>query len=308
MTTMTEVRFGLGLESGNHQVADMLRHARIADAVGLDFFSIGDHPLFADRVDAYATLGYLLGATSDISGAVMCTNLLSRPAPILARTIAGLSAHSGGRVILPLGAGGLWEEIVALGVPLLSPGERVRHLEEAIILLQTLTGGGEPVTFDGEFYQVQKLPPAAAPTPPIWVGIGGPKGLAVTGRLADGWIPPHAADWHSATVANGWPIVHQAAVAAGRDPHEVGIAYLVAGRITADPVPTAQTRDETGRWAGGGVRQWVEELTYAVLEAHACAFNYLVPPGAPSLDEVTLRRWTDEVVPAVKEAVRAERR
>jgi alkanesulfonate monooxygenase SsuD/methylene tetrahydromethanopterin reductase-like flavin-dependent oxidoreductase (luciferase family) len=36
--------------------------------------------------------------------------------------------------------------------------------------------------------------PAAAPTPPVWVGVGGPKGLAVTGRNADGWIPPHAAD------------------------------------------------------------------------------------------------------------------
>ena len=76
-----------------------------------------------------------------------------------------------------------------------TPGARIRALEEAIIVVRALACGGEPVTFDGEFYyKVTKLMPAAAPTPLVWVGVGGPKGLAVTGRNADGWIPPHAAD------------------------------------------------------------------------------------------------------------------
>jgi alkanesulfonate monooxygenase SsuD/methylene tetrahydromethanopterin reductase-like flavin-dependent oxidoreductase (luciferase family) len=67
-----------------------------------------------------------------------------------------------------------------------SPGARIRALEEAIIVARALTGEGEPVTFDGEFYKVTKLMPAGAPTPPVCVGVGGPKGLAVTGRNADG--------------------------------------------------------------------------------------------------------------------------
>ncbi|MGP0047823.1 MAG: LLM class flavin-dependent oxidoreductase [Solirubrobacteraceae bacterium] len=113
MNPNCKVLFGLGLEAGVDQVSEMLRHVRLADDAGLDVVSVGDHPYFADRVDAYAALGFVLGATSNIAGAVICTNLLSRPAPILARTVTGLSTISRGRVILAIGAGGMWEEIVA---------------------------------------------------------------------------------------------------------------------------------------------------------------------------------------------------
>ncbi len=300
MTTDRKVLFGLGLEAGVHQVSEMLGHARLADEAGLDLFSVSDHPYFAERLDAYAALGFVLGATSNITGAVIMTNLLSRPAPILARTVTGLSTISGGRVVLGVGAGGMWEEIVALGVPRLSPAARVRALEEAITVVRALSGGGRPVTFDGEFYNVTALTPAAAPTPPIWVGALGPKTLAVTGRHADGWIPGHLADWRSREVAESRPIVDEAAASIGRDPADVDTIYNVSGRLTRDPLP--QTRDDEGRWTGGGVTQWVEELTFAVLEHGAAAFIYLVPPG-DTISDTTLDLWAHEVVPAVREAV-----
>ena len=302
MTFDRTVLFGLGLENGAHQVSDMLGHARIAEEAGLDFFSVNDHPYFAERVDAYAALGFVLGTTGSIAGAVIMTNLLSRPAPILARTLAGLSAISRGRVILGLGAGGMEQEIVALGLPQLSPGARIRALEEAITVVRALSGGGDPVVFDGEFYQVAGLVPAAEAAPPVWTGGGGPKALAVAGRLADGWVPPHAADWRSPVVARARPVIDQAAAAAGRNPADVGTVYLVAGRITRDPVPLADTRDAAGRWSAGSVTQWVEELTSAVLEHGATAFNYLAPPGE-SISDTTVNRWAGEVVPAVREAI-----
>jgi alkanesulfonate monooxygenase SsuD/methylene tetrahydromethanopterin reductase-like flavin-dependent oxidoreductase (luciferase family) len=300
VTTNHKVLFGLGLENGVHQVSEMLGHARLADEAGLDVVSVSDHPYFAERLDAYAALGFVLGATSNITGAVICTNLLSRPAPILARTVTGLSTISRGRVVLAMGAGGLEEEIVALGVPRLSPGARVRALEEAIMVVRALSGGGEPVTFDGEFYHVTGLTPAAAPTPPIWVGSLGPKALAVTGRHADGWIPGHLADWRSARVAESRPIVDEAAASAGRNPADVETIYNVSGRLTRVPLP--ETRDDEGRWIGGGVPQWVEELTFAVLERGAAAFIYLVAPG-DSISDTTLNLWAHEVVPAVREAI-----
>lgn len=295
-----QVLFGLGLEIGTHQVSEMLRHARLADDAGLDIFSVSDHPYFADRVDAYAALGFVLGATSNISGAAIMTNLLSRPAPILARTITGLSTISGGRVVLGLGAGGMSEEIVALGVPRLSPAARVRALEEAIQVVRALSGGGDPVSFDGEFYRVTELAPAAAPTPPIWIGSLSPKSLAVTGRQADGWIPGHLADWRSVQVAAARPIIDDAAAAVGRNPGDVNTIYNVSGRLTRAPLP--QTRDDDGRWVGGGVTQWVDELTFAVLERGAAAFIYVLPPGE-SLGDTTLNRWAHEVVPGVREAI-----
>jgi alkanesulfonate monooxygenase SsuD/methylene tetrahydromethanopterin reductase-like flavin-dependent oxidoreductase (luciferase family) len=262
--------------------------------------SVSDHPHFAERIDAYAALGFVLGATSNITGAVIMTNLLSRPAPLLARTVTGLSTISRGRVVLAMGAGGLEEEIVALGVPRLSPGARIRALEEAIMVVRALSGGGDPVTFDGEFYQVTGLTRAAAPTPPIWIGSGGPKGLAVTGRRADGWVPPHLADWRSTLVAESRLIIDEAAASLGRNPADVGTIYNVSGRMTRDPLPA--TRDDEGRWIGGGVTQWVEELTFAVLEHGAAAFIYLVAPGE-SISDTTLDLWAHEVVPAVREAV-----
>jgi alkanesulfonate monooxygenase SsuD/methylene tetrahydromethanopterin reductase-like flavin-dependent oxidoreductase (luciferase family) len=295
-----KVLFGLGLEAGVHQVSEMLGHARLSDDAALDIVSIGDHPYFADRLDAYAALGFILGATSNITGAVIMTNLLSRPAPILARTITGLSTISGGRVVLGLGAGGMQAEIVALGVPRLSPAERIRALEEAITLVRALSGGGDPVTFDGEFYHVAELKPAAASTPPIWVGALGPRALAATGRHADGWIPGHLADWRSPEVARGRPVIDEAAASAGRDPADISTIYNVSGRISRDPLP--QTRGEEGRWIGGGVAQWVEELTVAVLEHDAAAFIYLLPPGE-SISDTTLSLWAHEVVPAVRDAI-----
>jgi len=87
VTPNHKVLFGLGLETGVHQVSELLGHARLADEAGLDVVSLSDHPYFADRLDAYAALGFVLGATSNITGAVIMTNLLSRPAPILARTV-----------------------------------------------------------------------------------------------------------------------------------------------------------------------------------------------------------------------------
>ena len=63
MTPDRKVLFGLGLETGVREVSEMLGHARLADDAGLDVVSLSDHPYFAERVDAYAALGFVLGAT-----------------------------------------------------------------------------------------------------------------------------------------------------------------------------------------------------------------------------------------------------
>ena len=86
MTREHGALFGVGLETGIDQVSEILRLARVFGTAGLDLVSLTDHPYFAERIDAYATLSFVLGATTNISAAAVMTNLLSRPAPILART------------------------------------------------------------------------------------------------------------------------------------------------------------------------------------------------------------------------------
>ncbi len=137
--------FGFGLETGVGEVEDLLRHAEQADRAGLDLVSLSDHPYFADRLDAYAALGVILGRTSRVTAAVNVINLPSRPAPMLARMITSLS---GGRVALGIGAGGLWREIAKLGVEHRAPAEAVRAMGEAITLIKALPGSGTPVTFE----------------------------------------------------------------------------------------------------------------------------------------------------------------
>jgi hypothetical protein len=55
------------------------------------------------------------------------------------------------------------------------------------------------------------------------------------------------------------------AAAVDRDPREVRTIFNFPGHLSDRPL--AATRDPVGRWIGGSVDQWIEELTGAVLEA-----------------------------------------
>jgi alkanesulfonate monooxygenase SsuD/methylene tetrahydromethanopterin reductase-like flavin-dependent oxidoreductase (luciferase family) len=289
--------FGLGLDPGLAGTAQLLPHARAADAAGLDVVSISDHPNDADKVDAYAALGIVLGATQRLGGVVNLTNIGIRSAPLLARTVAGLSALSDRRVILGIGAGSRWDELARLGVRPRSPAESVQAMAETITVVRALTGGGPPVDFVGSFYQLRAADPSPEPTPPIWTGSQGPRSLAVTARLADGWIPAHAADWRSDLVATARPLIDEAAVAAGREPTDIATIYNLGGQITDRAVP--KPRDDDGRWIGGSVDQWIDELTSAVIDYAAAGLFYL-PLGQP---ESAVKRWMHEIVPGVRRAI-----
>jgi alkanesulfonate monooxygenase SsuD/methylene tetrahydromethanopterin reductase-like flavin-dependent oxidoreductase (luciferase family) len=298
-----EVVFGFGAHSGIDDAPALLRMAQQADHDGLDIFSVSDHPYIGERLDAYASIGFILGRTRRISGLANVTNLPTRPAPLLARTVTSLSALSGGRIVLGMGAGGLWDRISDMGVPRLSPGDAVDAFEEAIVLVKRLSGGGPPVTYTGRHYQVDQIEPAPVAAPPVWTGSVGPKSLAATGRVADGWIPGHAADWRSERYRASRPVIDEAAVAAGRDPREIRTVFNFPGRISDRPL--AATRDRADRWIGGSVGEWVEELTGAVLEHGASGFILFSASGGTQ-DDVSLGRWAREIVPAVREAIAKE--
>ena len=295
-----DVVFGFGAHTAIGDGPELLRMVQQADRDGLDIFSLSDHPYIGDRLDAYATVGFVLGRTEQISGFANVTNLPTRPAPMLARMVTSLAALSGGRVVLGMGAGGLWDRISDMGVSRLSPGDAVDAFEEAIVLVRLLSGGGPPITYQGRHYRVDQIEPAPVAAPPVWTGSVGPRSLAATGRVADGWIPGHAADWLSERYRASRPVIDEAAVAVGRDPREIRTIFNLPGRITEQP--SAAPRDRAGRWTGGSVDQWVEELTGAVLEHGASGFT-LFPAGGDELDVGVLGRWASEIAPAVREAI-----
>lgn len=292
-------RFGIGVSNAVRDIAQTMEIVAVADQAGLDHFSVSDHPYVGRMLDAYSLIGVALGRTRRISGMVNVSNLPTRPAPMLARAVTSLSALTGGRVVLGLGAGGSWDDIARLGFPRLSGAEAVRAFEEAFGLIRSLSGGGEPVSFEGEFYRLDQVDPAPVAAPPIWTGSVGAKSLAVTGRQADGWIPGHAADWLSTRYRESRPVIDEAARAVGRDPRAIATVYNLPGRIS--PTPLAATRDPEGRWLGGSVEQWVAELTGAVLEHGAGGFTYF-PVGDLPIERASAL-WAQEIAPGVREAL-----
>jgi luciferase-like monooxygenase len=300
----TKPVFGFGAHSHIDDVPELLRLTQRADRDGLDLFSLSDHPYIGTRLDAYASIGFVLGRTQHLAGFANVTNVPTRPPAMLSRTVTTLSALSGGRIVFGMGAGGLWDRIADLGVPRLSPRAAVEAFEEAIVLVKQLSGGGRPVTYDGRHYQVNQIEPAPVPAPPVWTGSVGERSLAATGRVADGWIPGHAADWLSKRYRESRPVIDEAAAAVGRDPRDVRTVFNLPGRITDQPL--ASTRDRAGRWIGGSAGQWIEELTGAVLEHDAAGFMLFSPEGGTQ-DLDSLARWSGEIAPAIREAVARER-
>lgn len=300
MSLSTGPLFSLGLHLPLDRSGNLGVLARTAEDLGYDLFSLTDHPYGESTPEAYAALAFLLGHTTTISGYVGVTNLPLRPAPMLARTLSTLTALSGDRVVLGLGSGGFPDAIARMGAPRLSAKEAVDAFEEAIVLIHELSGGGGRVSHRDGHYQVTAIAPSAEPAPPIWTGSGGPRALAITGRLADGWIPPAGAGWDSPTYRDGIKVITDAAEAAGRDMSSFTTMFNVGGALTDRDLPS--TRNPDGRWVGGSARQWVDGLSEALALPGRIAFNGAVTDQSGALSVDVLARFADEVIAPIRTA------
>jgi alkanesulfonate monooxygenase SsuD/methylene tetrahydromethanopterin reductase-like flavin-dependent oxidoreductase (luciferase family) len=165
--------------------------AQEAERLGYDFVSAADHPCGTNPShETTAMLTWMAARTSRINVASRVLAVPFRRPAMVAKLAASLDLLSGGRFILGLGAGYSDEEIAALGGPVLSPAEKIGGLAEAI---QVIRGAWTHscYTQHGRHHSVRDLEMEPKPTRPIpvWLGTFGPRALAVTGRLADGWIP-----------------------------------------------------------------------------------------------------------------------
>lgn len=192
-----------------------------------------------------------------------------------------------------LGAGSFWDAIEAFGGPRRQPAAALTALEEAIQVIRLVWSGQRNLRFAGEHYRLAGAQSGPVPAHPIgiWLGVYGPRALRLAGRVADGWVPSFRGDLRA--IADMTARLDTAAAEAGRHPGQIRRILNINGTITA------------GASEGilrGPVPQWVDELTDLAVGYGFDTF-ILWADG-----EDQLPRFAEEVVPAVRDQVRAERR
>ena len=288
-------RYGRPLEFGislvpNRADLDLLGElARRADELGLDLVGIQDHPYQWRYLDTFSLIGDLLARTERIRFFPDVANLPLRLPAVLAKQATSLDVLSGGRFELGLGAGSFWDAIAAMGGPRRSPGKGIDALEEAMHIIRAFWSGARTISFEGTHYSVKGLHPGEPPPHPIgiWLGVGKPRGLALAGRLADGWVP--SLSWATPELVPGMTRhIDEAADAAGRDPSEIRRVYnLTGGAVTDGP---------TEGPLQGPAEHWVETLGSFARDLGFDTFVFW--PGEDHVAQV--ERFAREVAPALR--------
>jgi alkanesulfonate monooxygenase SsuD/methylene tetrahydromethanopterin reductase-like flavin-dependent oxidoreductase (luciferase family) len=284
-------RFGLFLTPSADSYPDLVHQAQAVERAGLDLIGIQDHPYQRRFLDTFALIGHLLARTERVTIFPAVANLPLRPPATLAKLAASLDLMSDGRFELGLGAGSFWDAIEAMGGPRRSPGESVDALAEAIEIIRRSWSGERSVTFEGRHYEVKGFHPGPPPAHEvgIWLGAYRPRMLALTGRVADGWVPSHGYA-PPEEVREMAKRVDDAAAEAGRDPQAIRRIYNLSGQIADGPV-----RERLQ----GPPEHWIETLTGFVLELGFDSFIYAPAEDVPG----QIERFAREVAPGVREAV-----
>ncbi|MEV1074212.1 LLM class flavin-dependent oxidoreductase [Micromonospora parva] len=292
-----DLLFGAFITPAAQQARQVVDLAVTADRAGLDLVSFQDHPYQASYLDTSTLLAFAAARTERVHLNANVTSLPLRPPAVLARAAASLDILSGGRFELGIGAGAFWDGIAAMGGRRLGAAQGVTALREGIEIIREIwdtTAPGE-VSYDGQYYSVTgaRRGPRPAHDIPIWVGAYKPKMLALTGAVADGWLPsieylPRGADSIPELNAR----VDGAAHDAGRDPAAVR-RLMNFMKVQLSSAPRGLLN--------GPPAAWVDQIVDLALRDGISAF--IIGGDDPGVTE----RFGAEIAPAVREAVERER-
>jgi alkanesulfonate monooxygenase SsuD/methylene tetrahydromethanopterin reductase-like flavin-dependent oxidoreductase (luciferase family) len=287
---MSTVQFGINVSTSAADGADPVRDATRAEGLGFDFVSASDHPCGdSPSFETWTMLTWIAASTSRIGIATRVLGVPYRAPAMVAKMAESLDRLSGGRLILGLGAGYSDDEFRAFGLGVPTPREKVDGLAEALTVIRGLWT--EPdFSFDGRIHHTDHadLEPKPARRIPVWLGTFGPRALAVTGRLADGWIPSHGYVPMDEVIVMRTRVL-DAARDAGRDPAQLTCAYNVSVRID----PTAEADPDI---VTGSVDSVVEQLA-GFIDLGFSTLNLM--PRGPDIAEQTEVLAT-KVIPALR--------
>jgi probable F420-dependent oxidoreductase len=230
------LKFGVnigGLPGGVPGSADIVRFAATAEAVGFDSVHAGDHVQWhAPILEPTTVLATFAAATRRVRIASSVVLLPLRDPVLIAKTIAGLDAMSGGRIVFGVGLGGNYPEAyAAMRIPLAERGSRAN---ESLEIVRGLFEH-EAFSFTGRHYVIENA--AILPRPvqrrlPIWVGGSSEGALRRAARYGDGWIAAWASERKLAGLLAS---LRKMLVAEGRSIEDFSLASFVFVYVDPDP-------------------------------------------------------------------------
>jgi len=197
----------LGLQLGYWgAMAPGMAHVELAkEAESLGFDSVWTAESWGN--DAFTPLAWIGAHTSKIRLGTSVAQLSARTPTACAMSVLAMDHMSNGRMILGLGVSGPQVVEGWYGQPYTKPVTRTREYVE---IIRKVLARKEPVTHDGEFYQLpykgegawgMGKPLKAITHPlranvPIFLGAEGPKNVQQTIEIADGWLPLYYSPYH----------------------------------------------------------------------------------------------------------------
>ncbi|GAC1308338.1 MAG: LLM class F420-dependent oxidoreductase [Ktedonobacteraceae bacterium] len=265
---MRPFRFGVICEHMQSS-EEWITKACQAEDYGYATFLIRDHFIqepFGDQLAPLIALMAAARATKTLRvGSLVLDNDYRHPV-MLAKEAATLDLFSNGRFELGIGAGWLRFEYEQAGMAFETPGVRVSRLEEALHVLKGLFAS-EPLTFAGNYYTLTNLDgfpkPVQRPHPPILVGAGSKRMLALAAReanivgilpkaLRSGTISEEVTERLPATIAQKVEWVRQAAEERF---HELELSMVITAIFTEQRRQRAEQLMHEREWSGIAVEQ-----------------------------------------------------
>ena len=238
------MEFGVVLQTTS-PAARVVDLAKRAEAYGFTHvWAFDSHILWEEP---YVIFSQILAETRKVVVGPMVTNPATRDWTVTASLYATLNEMYGNRTVCGIGRGDSAVRVTN-GAP-----TTLATLREAVHVIRELANG-RSVDYKGSQL---RFPWSTGSTLELWVAAYGPKALALTGEIGDGYILQLA----DLSIAE-WTIgaVRDAAAAAGRDPADITICVAAPAYVTDGTVDGLAHGREQCRWFGGMVGNHVADL------------------------------------------------
>lgn len=195
---MIEGQAGLNWERWRN-VAETVEDAGFHGLFRSDHFTNAEGP-YEDSLELWTSLTWLADNTEKIEFGSLVTPTSFRNPVFTARMAKDVDNLADGRLTLGVGAGWQEREHETFGFDLLALGERFDRFEEGVEVIDRLLESDEPISFDGEYYELDDALLLPRPDRP-----GGPD-LLIGGNGQNRTLPTaavHADEWNGLFVPPG---------------------------------------------------------------------------------------------------------